>query len=96
MGMELYANSLAACAVWESVDSHLLNVYGFSIIEIVKENPKEKTIHFSGYKGQEIRQRYMDMTYDIRSVILRVSSSQRSLLRSHSLLSRRQRLRACT
>jgi hypothetical protein len=31
----------------------------------VKDNPKEKTIHFGGIKGQAIRQRYMDMTYDI-------------------------------
>ncbi len=36
---------------------------GSPIIEIVK-NPKEKTIHFGGIKGQAIRQRYMDMTYD--------------------------------
>ena len=30
----------------------------------MKDNPKEKTIHFGGIKGQAIRQRYMDMTYD--------------------------------
>ena len=39
-------------------------MYGFSIINIVKHNPKEKTIHFGGIKGQAIRQRYIDMTYD--------------------------------
>jgi fatty acid synthase subunit alpha len=39
-------------------------VYGFLITEIVKNNPKEKTIHFGGIKGQAIRQRYIDMTYD--------------------------------
>ncbi|KAF9017458.1 hypothetical protein BDZ89DRAFT_1213716 [Hymenopellis radicata] len=33
-------------------------------IEIVKDNPKERTIHFGGIKGQAIYQRYMDMTYD--------------------------------
>ncbi|KAF7965824.1 hypothetical protein HWV62_41719, partial [Athelia sp. TMB] len=64
MGMDLYASSAAARAVWEGADEHLLAVYGFSIVEIVKENPKEKTIHFGGIKGQAIRQRYMDMTYD--------------------------------
>ena len=64
MGMELYNNSPAARAVWEAADAHLLSVYGFSIVEIVKDNPKEKTIHFGGYKGQAIRQRYMDMSYD--------------------------------
>jgi len=30
----------------------LLAVYGFSIVEIVKDNPKEKTIHFGGIEGQ--------------------------------------------
>ncbi|KAF9007571.1 fatty acid synthase [Cyathus striatus] len=64
MGMELYNSSPAARAVWDGADAHLLAVYGFSIIEIVKDNPKEKTIHFGGIKGQAIRQRYMDMTYD--------------------------------
>jgi fatty acid synthase subunit alpha, fungi type len=64
MGMDLYNSSPAARAVWEGADSHLLAVYGFSIVEIVKDNPKEKTIHFGGIKGQAIRQRYMDMTYD--------------------------------
>lgn len=64
MGMDLYNNSPAARAVWDGADAHLLAVYGFSIIEIVKDNPKEKTIHFGGIKGQAIRQRYMDMTYD--------------------------------
>ncbi|KAF9467993.1 fatty acid synthase [Collybia nuda] len=64
MGMDLYSSSPAARAVWEGADTHLLAVYGFSIVEIVKDNPKTKTIHFGGIKGQAIRQRYMDMTYD--------------------------------
>ncbi|KAK0450204.1 fatty acid synthase [Armillaria borealis] len=64
MGMDLYNTSAAAKAVWDAADAHLSAVYGFSIIEIVKENPMQKTIHFGGIKGQAIRQRYMDMTYD--------------------------------
>ncbi|KAJ7082229.1 acyl transferase domain-containing protein [Mycena belliarum] len=52
-----------ATATWYA-DAHLLAVYGFSIVEIVKDNPKEKTIHFGGIKGQAIRRRYMDMSYD--------------------------------
>lgn len=64
MGMDLYNNSPAARSVWEAADAHLMAVYGFSIVEIVKDNPKEKTIHFGGIKGQAIRQRYMDMSYD--------------------------------
>ena len=54
MGMDLYNSSPAAHAVWEGSDAHLLAVYGFSIIEIVKDNPKEKMIHFGGIKGQAI------------------------------------------
>lgn len=64
MGMELYNTSPSARAVWDSADSHLRSVYGFSILDIVKSNPKEKVIHFGGMKGQAIRQRYMEMTYD--------------------------------
>ncbi|KAF7311699.1 Fatty acid synthase subunit alpha [Mycena indigotica] len=64
MGMDLYNSLPAARAVWDGADTHLLAVYGFSIVEIVKDNPKEKTIHFGGIKGQAIRRRYMDMTYD--------------------------------
>ncbi|KAF8206176.1 fatty acid synthase [Mycena galopus ATCC 62051] len=56
MGMDLYNSSPAARAVWDSADAHLLAVYGFSIVEI--------TVHFGGIKGQAIRRRYMDMTYD--------------------------------
>jgi fatty acid synthase subunit alpha len=58
MGMDLYNSSPTARAVWEGADIH------FSIVEIVKDNLKEKTIHFGGIKGQVIRQRYIDMTYD--------------------------------
>lgn len=64
MGMELYANSPVARAVWDAADEHLGKTYGFSIVDIVKNNPKELTIHFGGVKGQAIRQRYMDLTYD--------------------------------
>ena len=60
----MYNSSPAVRAVWEGADAHLLAVYGFSIVEIVKDNLKEKTIHFGGIKGQAIRQCYMDMTYD--------------------------------
>lgn len=29
----------------------------------VRNNPKEKTVHFGGLKGQATRQKYMEMTY---------------------------------
>jgi fatty acid synthase subunit beta len=61
--VDLYNSSPAARAFWEGADAHF-TVYGFSIVKMVKDNPKEKTIHFCGIKGQAIRQRYIDMTYD--------------------------------
>lgn len=64
MGMDLHNSSPAARAVWDGADAHLLAVYGFSDIEIVKDNPKEKTVHFGGIKGQAICKRYIDTTYD--------------------------------
>ncbi len=57
MGMELYNNSAVARAVWDQADEHLGEVYGFSILEIVRTNPKEKTVHFGGLKGQATRQK---------------------------------------
>ncbi|SGZ13233.1 BQ5605_C028g10557 [Microbotryum silenes-dioicae] len=63
MGMELYSTSAVAKAVWDQADAHLGEVYGFSILEIVRTNPKEKTVHFGGLKGQATRQKYMEMTY---------------------------------
>jgi fatty acid synthase subunit alpha, fungi type len=56
MGMDLYNSSPTARAVWGGADTHLLVMYGFSIVEIVKDHPKEKTIHFGGIKGQAISQ----------------------------------------
>ncbi|CAH7689739.1 fatty acid synthase subunit beta [Phakopsora pachyrhizi] len=63
MGMELYNQSAVAKAVWDEADRHLGEVYGFSILEIVRNNPKEKVVHFGGIKGHGIRRRYMEMTY---------------------------------
>jgi fatty acid synthase subunit beta len=63
MVMDLYNSFPAAHAVWEGADVYLLAVHGFSIVETVKDNPKEKTIYFGGIKGQAIQQRYMDITY---------------------------------
>ena len=40
------------------------NGTGFSIINIVKNNPKELTIHFGGPRGKAIRANYMSMTFE--------------------------------
>ena len=40
------------------------NGIGFSITNIVKNNPKELTIHFGGPRGKAIRANYMSMTFE--------------------------------
>ncbi|BFZ59217.1 beta subunit of fatty acid synthetase [Saitoella coloradoensis] len=64
MGMELYDASPVARAIWDRADAHFLANYGFSILNIVRNNPKEFTVHFGGPKGKAIRQNYMSMVYD--------------------------------
>ncbi|CEJ80347.1 Putative Fatty acid synthase beta subunit dehydratase [[Torrubiella] hemipterigena] len=64
MGMELYASSPVAKDVWDRADKYLLDNYGFSITNIVKNNPKELTVHFGGPRGKAIRQNYMSMTFE--------------------------------
>ena len=64
MGMELYNSSPVAKEVWDRADRHFLENYGLSIINIVKNNPKELVIHFGGPRGKAIRQNYMAMTFE--------------------------------
>jgi len=64
MGMELYASSAVAKEVWDMADRHFMENYGFQITNIVKNNPKELTIHFGGPRGKAIRQNYMQMTFE--------------------------------
>lgn len=64
MGMELYANSPVAREVWDRADRHFIENYGLSIIDIVKNNPKELTVYFGGPRGKAIRQNYMSMTFE--------------------------------
>ncbi|KAL9127697.1 MAG: hypothetical protein Q9217_003470 [Psora testacea] len=64
MGMELYASSPVAKEVWDRADTHFMENYGFSITNIVKNNPKELTIHFGGPRGKAIRENYMSMTFE--------------------------------
>lgn len=44
MGMEARRNSQAARAIWDRVDAHTRNKLGFSIVEIVENNPREVTV----------------------------------------------------
>lgn len=56
MGMELYDSSPVAKAIWDKADAHTRETLGFSILDIVRNNPKELTIHFGGPKGARIRE----------------------------------------
>ncbi|KAI9736207.1 MAG: beta subunit of fatty acid synthetase [Cirrosporium novae-zelandiae] len=64
MGMELYASSPVARDVWDKADRHFMDNYGFAITNIVKNNPRELTIHFGGPRGKAIRRNYMAMTFE--------------------------------
>ncbi|KAJ2828474.1 fatty acid synthase alpha subunit Lsd1, partial [Coemansia sp. 'formosensis'] len=62
MGMELYKQSDAARDVWDRADRHMVSRYGVSLLNIVRTNPKELTLHFGGRKGKAIRQNYVSLT----------------------------------
>ncbi|PUU78407.1 fatty acid synthase beta subunit [Tuber borchii] len=65
MGMSLYDSSPVAREVWDRADRNFMDNYGFAITNIVRNSPKELTVHFGGPRGKAIRQnyRYMSMTF---------------------------------
>lgn len=65
MGMDLRESSSVARAVWDKADEFFTETYGFAITHIVKDNPKELTIHFGGPKGKRIRKNFMELTQEI-------------------------------
>ncbi|EGZ23948.1 hypothetical protein PHYSODRAFT_556584 [Phytophthora sojae] len=62
MGMDRYQESSVAREIWNRGDVHLRNTFGFSILEMVRKNPKSITVHFGGKKGRKIREKYMSLT----------------------------------
>ncbi|KAJ2162492.1 fatty acid synthase alpha subunit Lsd1 [Coemansia sp. RSA 552] len=64
MGMDLYARSETARSLWDRADRHMLSTYGISIIDIVRNNPLERTVYFGGDKGAKIRDNYRALTYE--------------------------------
>lgn len=64
MGMDLYDSSPVAREVWDRADRHFLSNYGFSIVDIVRNNPKELTVHFGGPQGNAIRENYISMMFE--------------------------------
>ena len=47
-----------------SSNSLLTSCIGWSILHIVRENPKSVTIHFHGAKGRRVRQNYLELTVE--------------------------------
>ena len=45
MGLESYARSAAARAVWDRADAYTRENLGFSILRVVRDNPRELVIH---------------------------------------------------
>ena len=64
MGMDLYKTSEVARQVWDAADKYMNDRYGFSLLEIVRTNPKTKTVYFRGTKGAAIRDTYIKTTFD--------------------------------
>ncbi|KAL4974120.1 acyl transferase domain-containing protein [Aspergillus desertorum] len=65
MGMDLYKASPVAKAVWDEIDQQLYDAYGWSVLDIVRNNPKSLTVHFGGRNGRKIRQKYLDITTEV-------------------------------
>ncbi|ORX46933.1 hypothetical protein BCR36DRAFT_99854 [Piromyces finnis] len=65
MGQDLYNKSSVAKSVWDRADSFLMKKYGYSILEIVRTNPKSLTVYFGGEEGEKIRENYIKMTCEI-------------------------------
>ncbi|TDH65379.1 hypothetical protein CCR75_002038 [Bremia lactucae] len=62
MGMDRYRESSVARDIWNRGDTHLRKTFGFSILEMVRNNPKSVTVHFGGKKGRKIREKYMSLS----------------------------------
>ncbi|PWY77010.1 fatty acid synthase beta subunit [Aspergillus heteromorphus CBS 117.55] len=62
MGMELYKSSAVAKSLWDGIDAQLYESYGWSVLDIVRNNPKSVTVHFGGKRGRQIRQNYLAIT----------------------------------
>ncbi|KAH8885019.1 hypothetical protein GQ53DRAFT_829395 [Thozetella sp. PMI_491] len=64
MGMVGYEADAASRDVWDRGDKHLSELYGFSLIELIKNNPTSLTIYFGGAQGRALRARYLSLTKD--------------------------------
>ncbi|EMR70105.1 putative fatty acid synthase subunit protein [Eutypa lata UCREL1] len=65
MGMALYESSPVAKALWDEMDGVLMDQFGWSIMNIVKNNPTELTVYFGGPQGQKVLRNYLAMTAEV-------------------------------
>ncbi|PVH99334.1 fatty acid synthase [Periconia macrospinosa] len=65
MGMDLYASSVPARSVWDRAEAYFVSQYGLSILDIVRNNPKELTVHFGGVRGRQLRRNYQMMQFEM-------------------------------
>ena len=68
MGMELYSTSPAAKTLWNRGEKVLRERFGFSILQIVRENPEQLLVSFGGMRGRRIRNNYLVMTKQTGSI----------------------------
>ncbi|KAI0467782.1 acyl transferase domain-containing protein [Xylaria cf. heliscus] len=62
MGLDLANESRISRHVWDEADAYFKENWeaGFSMTDIVKRNPTQLTVHFSGVSGRCVRQSYLD------------------------------------
>jgi fatty acid synthase subunit alpha len=65
MGMELFKASEHARGVWNEADAHFVARYGISILQVVRENPKEIIVRFGGTNGAAIRAHYRSLARQV-------------------------------
>ena len=63
MGQDLVDRSQVASMIWSRADAYLKQRYGFSIVEIVRTNPRELRVQLT----RELRANYAALTVDQRS-----------------------------
>ncbi|KAJ2806143.1 fatty acid synthase alpha subunit Lsd1, partial [Coemansia guatemalensis] len=67
MGMELYEQSTAAQSIWSRANSHMFETYGIDLLNIVRTNPTERTVHFNGRNGEQLRSNYLRFSTSTRA-----------------------------
>ncbi|KAJ2490065.1 fatty acid synthase alpha subunit Lsd1 [Coemansia sp. RSA 2050] len=60
MGFDLYETSEVVRHTYDRADRHMRERFGFSILDIIRNNPLEYTVRFGGLTGARIRRNYME------------------------------------